>query len=192
MDHHQIGAAPARRRRGQSQPSGRSLRPRPPRRRGVTFLTVVAVNRLLRTRGWYGPERPEPDLLQWLDLVALGTICDVVPLWAESRLRRQGPPRNGPTPEPGLAALADVARLGGPVAPYHLGFVLGPRINAGGRIGDAALGARLLASNEPAECAASRQNSIASTRSVRRSRRRCSKRLRRSRCRNRRPARGPR
>ncbi len=121
---------------------------------GVTFMAVVAVNRLLRTRGWYGASRSEPDLLQWLDLVALGTVCDVVPLVGLNRafvtkglltLARRG--------NRGIAALADAARLGGPVAPYHLGFVLGPRINAGGRIGDAALGARLLASDDPAECA---------------------------------------
>ncbi len=121
---------------------------------GVTFMVVIAVNRLLRQRGWYGPTRREPDLLQWLDLVALGTVCDVVPLIGLNRafvskglmtLARRG--------NRGIAALADVARLGGPVAPYHLGFLIGPRINAGGRIGDAALGARLLASDDAAECA---------------------------------------
>ena len=120
---------------------------------GVTFMTLVAINRLLRTRGWYGRDRHEADLLQWLDLVALGTVCDVVPLVGLNRafvskglltLARRG--------NRGIAALADVARLGGPVTPYHLGFLLGPRINAGGRIGDAALGARLLTSDDPAEC----------------------------------------
>ncbi len=120
---------------------------------GVTFMVVIAVNRLLRARGWYGAARAEPDLLQWLDLVALGTVCDVVPLVGLNRafvskglmtLARRG--------NRGIAALADVARLGGPVAPYHLGFLIGPRINAGGRIGDASLGARLLASEQPAEC----------------------------------------
>ncbi len=122
---------------------------------GVTYMAVVAVNRLLRARGQYGANRREPDLLQWLDLVALGTVCDVVPLTGLNRafvakglmtLNRRG--------NRGIAALADVARLGGPATPYHLGFLLGPRINAGGRIGDAALGARLLASDDPAECAA--------------------------------------
>ncbi len=119
---------------------------------GVTFLTLVAVNRVLRARGWFAT-RPEPELLQWLDLVALGTVCDVVPLVGLNRafvakgllaMARRG--------NRGLAALADAARLGGPAAPYHLGFLLGPRINAGGRIGDAALGARLLASDDPVEC----------------------------------------
>ena len=119
---------------------------------GVAYLAVVAVNRELRRRGWYAG-RPEPELLAWLDLVALGTICDVVPLTGLNRafvtkglitMARRG--------NRGLAALSDVARLGGSPSSHHLGFALGPRINAGGRIGDAALGARLLASDEPAEC----------------------------------------
>jgi single-stranded-DNA-specific exonuclease len=120
---------------------------------GVTFLTLVAVNRQLRVRGFYASGRIEPDLLQWLDLVALGTICDVVPLIGLNRaLVSKGMLALARRENRGIAALADVARLGGPVAPYHLGFVLGPRINAGGRIGDAALGARLLVSDDAAEC----------------------------------------
>ena len=121
---------------------------------GVTFMAVIAVNRLLRARGWYGAGRAEPDLLQWLDLVALGTVCDVVPLVGLNRaFVSKGLMTLGRRGNRGIAALADGARLGGPVTPYHLGFLLGPRINAGGRIGDAALGARLLASDDPAECA---------------------------------------
>ena len=120
---------------------------------GVTFLTVVAVNRQLRIRGFYAGARPEPDLLQWLDLVALGTVCDVVPLIGLNRaFVSKGLRAMARRDNRGLAALTDVARLGGPAAPYHLGFLLGPRINAGGRIGDAALGARLLTSDDPAEC----------------------------------------
>jgi len=85
--------------------------------------------------------------------VALGTVCDVVPLVGLNRafvvkglvaIARRG--------NPGIAALADVARLAGPVTPYHLAFLLGPRINAGGRIGDAAVGARLLAGDDPVKC----------------------------------------
>jgi single-stranded-DNA-specific exonuclease len=122
---------------------------------GVTLLTVVAVNRALRERSWYAAGRTEPDLLQWLDLVALGTICDVVPLIGLNRaLVSKGLLTLARRQNRGIAALADVARLGGPVAPYHLGFVIGPRINAGGRIGDAALGARLLVSDDPVESAA--------------------------------------
>ena len=120
---------------------------------GVTYMVVIAVNRLLRTRGWYGASRPEPDLLRWLDLVALGTVCDVVPLIGLNRaFVSKGLQTFARRGNRGLAALADVARLGGPATPYHLGFLLGPRINAGGRIGDAALGARLLASDDAAEC----------------------------------------
>ncbi|HWJ72527.1 MAG TPA: single-stranded-DNA-specific exonuclease RecJ [Kaistia sp.] len=119
---------------------------------GVTFLAVVAVNRALRRRGWYREGRSEPDLLQWLDLVALGTVCDVVPLIGLNRafvvkglitLRRGA--------NPGISALARLARIDSPVSPYHLGFLIGPRINAGGRIGDAALGARLLSLDAAAE-----------------------------------------
>ena len=85
--------------------------------------------------------------------MALGTVCDVVPLVGLNRaFVAKGLLAMARRANRGLAALADVARLGGPAAPYHLGFLLGPRINAGGRIGDAALGARLLASDDPAEC----------------------------------------
>jgi single-stranded-DNA-specific exonuclease len=119
---------------------------------GITFLAVIAVNRELRQRGWYGPLRPEPDLLRWLDLVALGTVCDVVPLVGLNRaFVAKGLLAMARRENRGLAALMDAARLRGPPTPYHLGFVLGPRINAGGRIGDAALGALLLAGDDPAE-----------------------------------------
>jgi len=116
---------------------------------GVTFLAVVAVNRVLRAAGWYGEARAEPELLGWLDLVALGTVCDMVPLTGLNRafvvkglivLRRGA--------NPGLAALAEVARGGAAPDAQQLGFILGPRINAGGRIGRADLGAQLLASED--------------------------------------------
>jgi single-stranded-DNA-specific exonuclease len=119
---------------------------------GVTFMAAVAVNRELRRRGWY-QGRAEPDLLKLLDLVALGTVCDVVPLTGLNRaFVTKGLAAMARHGNPGLAALAAVARVKGAITPYHLGFVLGPRINAGGRIGDAALGARLLASDDQAEC----------------------------------------
>ena len=111
---------------------------------GVTFLTVVAVNRLLRERGWYGV-RSEPDLMAWLDLVALGTVCDAVPLAGLNRaLVTQGLKVMGRRGNPGLNALADIARLTEAPGAYHAGFVLGPRINAGGRVGEPDLGVRLL------------------------------------------------
>jgi single-stranded-DNA-specific exonuclease len=109
---------------------------------GVTFMVLVAVNRLLRNRGDTGL----PDLLKLLDLVALATVCDVVPLTGLNRafvIRGLEVARRGE--KPGLAALGLAARINGPLNPYHLGFLIGPRINAGGRIGDAALGTRLLA-----------------------------------------------
>ncbi|HUC63510.1 MAG TPA: single-stranded-DNA-specific exonuclease RecJ, partial [Alphaproteobacteria bacterium] len=121
---------------------------------GVAFLLVVAVNSRLRARGWYRG-RVEPDLLQWLDLVALGTVCDVVPLTGVNRaLVAQGLKVMARRGNPGLAALADVARLEERPGAYHLGFVLGPRVNAGGRVGEADLGARLLTTGDPAEARA--------------------------------------
>ncbi|TYR31028.1 single-stranded-DNA-specific exonuclease RecJ [Mesorhizobium microcysteis] len=116
---------------------------------GVVFVTLVRTVSLLRERGYAGKA---PDLLGWLDLVALATVCDVVPLVGVNRafvvkglvaMRRLG--------NAGLAALARVSRIGEPLNPYHLSFILGPRINAGGRIGDAALGSRLLATDDPVE-----------------------------------------
>ncbi|HTV43923.1 MAG TPA: single-stranded-DNA-specific exonuclease RecJ [Stellaceae bacterium] len=118
---------------------------------GVAFLLVVAVNRALRLAGWYSAGRAEPDLLGWLDLVALGTVCDVVPLAGLNRaFVAQGIRVARRGANPGIAALAAIAGIGEPLDAYHLGFVLGPRVNAGGRVGEAALGARLLATDDPA------------------------------------------
>lgn len=120
---------------------------------GVTFLVLVALNRELRRRGWFST-RPEPDLRSLLDLVALGTVCDVVPLTGLNRAYvAQGMRVMAARGNPGLAALSDVARLDRRPDPYHLGFVLGPRINAGGRVGRADLGARLLSTDDPVEAA---------------------------------------
>jgi len=121
---------------------------------GLTFMAVVAVNRVLRERGFWQTDRPEPDLLAFLDDVALGTVADVVPLIGLNRafvakgliaLRRRE--------RPGYVSLMDMARLAGPPEAWHLGFLLGPRINAGGRIGRADLGVRLLLENDPIEAA---------------------------------------
>ncbi len=117
---------------------------------GVVFLVLVAALRQLREVG--DARVRSIDLLAWLDIVALATVCDVVPLKGLNRAyvvkgliaaRHQG--------NPGLAALFRKAGLGGPVTPYHFGFLIGPRINAGGRIGDAALGARLLTLDDTSE-----------------------------------------
>ncbi len=116
---------------------------------GVTFLALVQTAKVLREKL---PDAPRPDLLSLLDLVALATVCDVVPLTGVNRafvvkglqaMRQQN--------NPGLTALARVARIGEPLSNFHLAFLLGPRINAGGRIGDAALGSKLLATDDPVE-----------------------------------------
>lgn len=122
---------------------------------GVAYLLVVATNRTLRRRGWFADGRAEPNLLQWLDLVALGTVCDVVPLVGLNRaLVARGLAVMARRGNIGLAALADVGRLDQPPGTYHVGFVLGPRVNAGGRVGKSDLGARLLTTADPAEAAA--------------------------------------
>ncbi len=116
----------------------------------VVFLLLVEANRQLRTQGAQGP-----DLLSLLDLVALATVADVAPLVGVNRaFVRQGLTVMARRERPGLAALADVARMDSAPTAHALGFLIGPRINAGGRIGQADLGARLLATADPAEAAA--------------------------------------
>ena len=118
---------------------------------GLTFLFVVGLNRVLRTTGYFA-DRPEPDLLALLDLVALGTICDVVPLVGVNRLfAAQGLKRMAGSAQPGLAALASVAGIDVPLTAYHAGFLLGPRVNAAGRLGRSDLGSRLLITDDAAE-----------------------------------------
>ncbi|HZZ87054.1 MAG TPA: single-stranded-DNA-specific exonuclease RecJ [Caulobacteraceae bacterium] len=118
---------------------------------GVTFVLLAALNREGRRRGWFA-ERPEPDLRQWLDLAALGAICDVTQLVGFNRaLAAQGLKVMSAWANPGLKALLEVAGSKGPAGVFHAGFVLGPRINAGGRIGRADLGARLLSTDDPNE-----------------------------------------
>ncbi|MCL2715717.1 MAG: single-stranded-DNA-specific exonuclease RecJ [Alphaproteobacteria bacterium] len=121
---------------------------------GLVLVTLVALNRELRRRGFWKPERPEPDLLGMLHHVALGTVADVAPLIGLNRafvakglvaLRRRD--------HVGHTALMDVSRLSGPPEAWQLGFTLGPRINAGGRIGRADLGVRLLLEGDVTEAA---------------------------------------
>ncbi len=121
---------------------------------GLVFVTLVALNRELRARGFWTSEMPEPDLLGMLHHVALGTVADVAPLLGLNRafvakgliaLRRRD--------HIGHTALMDIARLNGPPEAWHLGFMLGPRINAGGRIGRADLGVRLLLEGDVSEAA---------------------------------------
>ncbi len=111
---------------------------------GVTFLFLVALNRHLRDSGFY-QARGEPDLRDYLDMVGLATVCDVVPLIGVNRaFVRQGLGQLSKLSRPGLKALAEVAKAAAPFTAYHLGFVFGPRINAGGRVGRSSLGADLL------------------------------------------------
>ncbi|MGE0287761.1 MAG: single-stranded-DNA-specific exonuclease RecJ [Bradyrhizobium sp.] len=121
---------------------------------GLVLVTLVAVNRELRRRGFWSAEMPEPDLLGMLHHVALGTVADVAPLTGLNRafvakgliaMRRRD--------HVGHTALMDVSRLNGPPEAWHLGFMLGPRINAGGRIGRADLGVRLLLEGDISEAA---------------------------------------
>lgn len=120
---------------------------------GVTFLLVVAINRALRNAGWYNEARPEPDPRHWLDLVALGTVCDVVPLIGLNRaFVAQGLKVMARRGNAGLAALADVAGLDETPGTYHAGFLLGPRVNAGGRVGRPEYGPELLSSDSPDKC----------------------------------------
>ena len=121
---------------------------------GVVFLLLVATNRELRRQGGFGG-RGEPDLMALLDLVAVATVADVAPLVGLNRaLVRQGLAVLARRARPGLAALADVAGLRAPPTSRDLGFALGPRINAGGRVGKADLGQRLLTTADPHEAAA--------------------------------------
>jgi single-stranded-DNA-specific exonuclease len=116
----------------------------------VVFLMLVEANRQLRAENVTGP-----DLMAMLDLVALATVADVAPLIGVNRaLVRQGLKVMARRDRVGLRALADVARMDQAPNTYALGFLLGPRVNAGGRIGQADLGARLLATDNPAEAAA--------------------------------------
>lgn len=121
---------------------------------GVAFVLLAALNREARRRGLFA-ERPEPDLRQWLDLAALGAVCDVTQLTGFNRaLTAQGLKVMSRWANPGLRALADIGKVSGSATTFHAGFILGPRINAGGRIGRSDLGARLLSTDDPAEAAA--------------------------------------
>lgn len=117
---------------------------------GVVFLVLVATLRVLKEARH--PAAGSIELLSFLDLVALATVCDVVPLKGLNRAYVvKGLIAARHQKNAGLAALLKVAGLSGPVTPYHLGFLIGPRINAGGRISDAALGSRLLTLDDPIE-----------------------------------------
>ena len=119
---------------------------------GVSFLLVVGINRVLREEGHYKGQITPPDLMSLLDLVALGTICDVVPLQGLNRaFAIQGFKVMAKRQNTGLRVLSDVARIEEAPNSYHAGFIIGPRINAGGRVGEAQMGTTLLASDDEEE-----------------------------------------
>ncbi|MEO1149473.1 MAG: single-stranded-DNA-specific exonuclease RecJ [Pseudomonadota bacterium] len=134
---------------------------------GVTFMALVAVNRSLRAQGFF-TDRPQPDLRQWLDLVALGLICDVMPVTGLTRAMiaqglkvltaklDRGGEGAGPHGSGGMVTLANRAGVKTPASPYHLGFSIGPRINAAGRVGHANMAFDLLTTSDP-----SRQRDLA-------------------------------
>ncbi len=122
---------------------------------GVAFLLGVALVRTLRGRGWFGEHRREPDLMGLLDLVALGTVADVAALHGLNRaFVAQGLKVLARRERIGMAALMDASRLTRAPQASDLGFALGPRINAGGRIGESTLGVRLLTTTDPEEARA--------------------------------------
>lgn len=121
---------------------------------GVTMIFIAAVNKALRLKGWYGASRSEPNMLQWLELVSLGTVCDVVPLKGLNRAYvTQGLKIMARRENVGLSALSDVSRLKRKPDTYALGYLLGPRINAAGRIGHAAMALKLLTTEDRGEAA---------------------------------------
>lgn len=118
---------------------------------GVVYVFVAAMNRLARERG-VAPPGGMPDILPLLDLCALGTLCDMAPLTGVNRaFVRQGLAMMARDQNPGLRALADVSGIGQVDSVYHATFMLGPRLNAGGRVGDPWLAAKLLATDDRAE-----------------------------------------
>ena len=119
---------------------------------GVSFLLAVAINRMLREAGYFTGDMKEPDLRTLLDIVALGTVADVVPLTGANRaLVAQGLKVMAGRRNVGLTTLADVGRISEAPTAYHAGFILGPRVNAGGRVGESHLGAMLLTCDDPVE-----------------------------------------
>lgn len=122
---------------------------------GVAFLLGVALVRTLRAKGWFAQGRAEPDLMGLLDLVALGTVADVAALHGLNRaFVAQGLKVLARRERIGMAALMDASRLTRAPQCSDLGFALGPRINAGGRIGESTLGVRLLTTSDPEEARA--------------------------------------
>ena len=121
---------------------------------GVVFLFSVALNTILRNRGFYH-SRPEPNLIRFLDLVAFGTVCDVMKLQGVNRLFvKTGLKQMARSENKGLAALSALVKLEEAPTTYHLGYVLGPRVNACGRVGRSDLGMQLLSCQDSIKASA--------------------------------------
>ncbi len=120
---------------------------------GVCFMTLISINTILREDNWFKKNNiSEPDLLNFLDLVSLGTICDVVPLIGLNRaIVRQGLKIINLKKNLGLKTLIDICKIESKTSTYHLGYIIGPRINAGGRVGKCSHGANLLLNKNPKE-----------------------------------------
>ena len=118
---------------------------------GVSFMFLISINRSLRLNNWFkNNEIKEPNLINYLDLVSLGTICDVVPLTGLNRaLVKQGLKIIKSKKNLGLKTLLDICKIESNPSIYHLGYMLGPRINAGGRVGKCSHGANLLLNKNP-------------------------------------------
>ena len=118
---------------------------------GVTFMFLVSINRKLRLESWFTKNKiDEPNLINYLDLVSLGTVCDVVPLIGLNRaIVKQGLKILKIKNNLGLKTLLDICKIESNPSIYHLGFMLGPRINAGGRVGKCSHGANLLLDTDP-------------------------------------------
>ena len=120
---------------------------------GVCFMTLISINSLLRELNWFVQNKiEEPNLLNFLDLVSLGTICDVVPLIGLNRaIVKQGLKIINLKKNLGLKTLIEICKIENKTSTYHLGYIIGPRINAGGRVGKCSHGAKLLLNNNPKE-----------------------------------------
>ena len=118
---------------------------------GVAFMFLVSLNRSLRSINWFKDNNfNEPNLINYLDLVSLGTVCDVVPLKGLNRaIVKQGLKIIKLKRNLGIKTLLDICKIESKPSIYHLGFMLGPRINAGGRVGKCSHGANLLLNKDP-------------------------------------------
>ena len=117
---------------------------------GVSFMFLISLNKYLRSKNWFKEKNIiEPNLLNYLDLVSLGTVCDVVPLIGLNRAIVKQGLKIMKLKNLGIKTLLDICKIETNPSVYHLGYILGPRINAGGRVGKCSHGANLLLNKDP-------------------------------------------